>query len=508
MCGSSRLSKPAMGKRAAPTVPRRADRRPAAASAKGARQARVRDPVRISSRVPTAPEVVQVRSARVALCRWDDLSPEARSVLARGDISSVAQFASISPQALRQLLQSVPSQAGEQLIACWRGAACATWRSRDREALAGQPHLRLACTRFLSPRLPGCGTVGGALGLPLPLGRSGDVPPLPVLSALQSAASSGSDPAAICQSAMQGRVVASISCSSAITYASHIRSVARFCNIMRRPAVPATAELVLLYATVCGCAATLRGHIAVWHKAHLLAGIASPHIPSDYRGTAALQAPRRPRPGARRQLVEAIARAAVLRREFRFAAACVLAYVFLLRVPSELLGQFRVSNTRAARGWGAAVGMSPGALLVRKNRPAGTTLSRACTCREHDPPAQLCPHMWLQYLRESCPDDLLFEGYSYSRFISDLRSTLRLVASSDPVLREHIGDPATWGSHAFRTGAGRDILAASGVTAARDAGQWDSLAGLQAYTTADGIDARALAEVLVESADDEVLAAH
>ena len=285
-------------------------------------------------------------------------------------------------------------------------------------------------------------------------------------------------------------------------------ALGRFCNLLGVPSIPAAARTVTLYASVCSCAATLRGHIAAWHHAHLVVGAAWPPIPGDLwravnRGTAAIQAPRRPRAGARRGLVLALAQQAVIERSLRFAAACVLAYVFLLRVPSELLGQLRFSNTRASCGWGAAIGVPPGPRLFRKNRPQGTTLARACTCQEGAAPSRLCPHLWLEYLRTAQSGDLLFAGYSYGRFLEDLRCALQKLSTAEPALREAIGDPLSWGSHAFRTGAARDILATGGVSAAQAAGQWDSLAGLRSYTTADGLDSRLMAEVLVESSDDD-----
>ena len=458
--------------------------------------------------VPAAPDVVQVRPPRTVLCRWSELPGEVRTLLAREGVASEARLGVLPPDALRRVLESAPRPFQELIIACWRGAACAAWRSQDRDVLAGHPALREVCSTMVSPRLEGAGTLSGVLGLALPPGRSGDVPPLTALTALRSAACGGSDPAEICRAVVRQRVTLSLRSSSAATYASHLRSVARFCSLVGQPAIPASASLILLYSTVCGCATTLRGHIAAWHYAHVLTGATWPDIPRDcwravYRGTTAIQAPRRPRPGARRRLVEALLCGAVAERKLRFAAACALAYVFLLRVPSELLAQFRFSNSKASRGWGAAVGVPPGPRLVRKNRPAGTSLSRACVCVEGAPPARLCPHLWLEYLRESRTGDLLLAGYTYSRFLADLRAALGKLASADTAFREIIGDPTAWGSHVFRTGAGRDILAAGGIAAAQEAGQWDSLAGLRAYTTSDGLDARGMAEALIDSSDEE-----
>jgi len=260
--------------------------------------------------------------------------------------------------------------------------------------------------------------------------------------------------------------------------------------------------------SVCGNAVALRGHIAAWHKAHILAGKKWPHLDQSlfdavYKGTVSLQAPRSPRPGVRLPLLEAILEVAVGADNFMFAAACALAYTFVLRVPSELLRQFRVSNTKAARDWGAAVGLAPGERLIRKNRPGGTVLARPCTCKLSGRMAKLCPHLWLLFLRERAVADQLFEGYTYAQFVRDLRIALRAVAESRSHLAEVVGDPEAWASHAFRTGAGRDLLASGGIRVAQEAGQWDSLRGLSTYTTADGVTSRRLAELLIE-ADEEI----
>ena len=126
-------------------------------------------------------------------------------------------------------------------------------------------------------------------------------------------------------------------------------------------------------------------------------------------------------------------------------------------------------------------------------------MSRACTCSLGRVAAQSCPHLWLAFLRANAQADLLFAGYSYARFLAELRSVLGSLLALDGSLAELIGDPAAWGSHAFRTGAGRDILAQRGIQAAQIAGQWDSLGGLAAYTSEDGVHARCLAEIAIET---------
>ena len=273
--------------------------------------------------IPAAPEVVLVPSRGAALCRWQDLPAEAKVALEQQSVGSEEQLAALPPRGLQQALALAP-QFRIQLMGCWRSAACKAWRSRDRSIFADHASLRAVCAVLRTARTDGdVGTIGSVLSLPLPRGNSGDIAPLTALSALRSSARSGSDPSQICDAAIRQRIAASVRSSTAATYAGHLRSVGRFCNLLGVPSIPAAARTVTLYASVCSCAATLRGHIAAWHHAHLVVGAAWPPIPGDLwravnRGTAAIQAPRRPRAGARRGLVLALAQQAVIERSLRF----------------------------------------------------------------------------------------------------------------------------------------------------------------------------------------------
>ena len=80
---------------------------------------------------------------------------------------------------------------------------------------------------------------------------------------------------------------------------------------------------------------------------------------------------------------------------------------------------------------------------------------------------------------------------------------LSALLAKDPSLEPEVGDVRAWGSHAFRTGAARDIVASSGPQAAVHAGQWASLASLAAYASHDGITSRLLTEVITNDSDDD-----
>ena len=457
--------------------------------------------------VPCAPDVTALRPAR-RLAIWDELPPALREQMCRSGVTCAADLAPLSPDVVRAIVGSDP-RFDRQALQAWRAASGGRWRARDSEL---SQQIVLDGARDLMRRTAQGGTstatVASTLGFHLPVGASGDVVPSVTLTALGSATRSGSDVFRICQQVVQSRVLLSVRPTTSLTYSSHLSSVSRFCSLLGVQAVPAHPLAVVLYAAVCGSGVTLRGHLAAWRRAHLVSGYVWPSVPQAmlqavYRGTVAIQTPRLPRPGARLSLLQVMVPIAVENGQLLCAACSVLAYWFLLRVPSELLAQVRLSNTRCARGWGAALGVPPGLRIRRKNRPTGSTLARPCLCDRSLEVARLCPHLWLGLLQEKATQDLLLASYGYSTFLTELRGVLRQTATRHPAFAETIGDTGAWGSHVFRTGAARDLLAASGVAAARAAGEWDSNSGLTAYTSSDAVDSRRFVESLDQSASDE-----
>ncbi|EER16358.1 hypothetical protein Pmar_PMAR025296, partial [Perkinsus marinus ATCC 50983] len=179
-------------------------------------------------------------------------------------------------------------------------------------------------------------------------------------------------------------------------------------------------------------------------------------------------------------------------RDSRYCAGFVLAYWFLLRIPSELLvlrrGQLSIGKRNEVYI----------RLHKRKNTKTPVTLVRYCACRETQP--SVCPHTHAEHLLLSsrtgnvAASDLLFDGITANSMRQHLRDTLAVVG---------IENPDVYGLHSFRRGHATDLAehAASPATILQMGG-WRS-AAFRAYLDLPEVEARAAAMIVLNESSDE-----
>ncbi|KAF4709280.1 hypothetical protein FOZ62_003563 [Perkinsus olseni] len=117
------------------------------------------------------------------------------------------------------------------------------------------------------------------------------------------------------------------------------------------------------------------------------------------------------------------------------ALGCILAYAFLLRVPSELL-KLRATNLVVE---GQVVKIR---LDSRKNAPGGETLRRGCCCVKDSLvcPVEAAKILLRRYGSRSHP---LFYTLGYRKFLLQLRDSLKLL---------NVSESGRYGTHALRRG--------------------------------------------------------
>ena len=228
--------------------------------------------------------------------------------------------------------------------------------------------------------------------------------PLQVLGELEEYTAAGGSPAEIADEVAQGRVASSIMDSTAVTYSSHLRMVERACMVFEAVVCPADIVTVRRVAAVCNNPMTLRGWLASWRRLHMLrgfewAGDKDPLLRAIRSGTARRLPLQPPKRRVRLPLLQALLKEAIRTEEFWLGAAFCLAYVFALRVPSELLGQGHRSQFVSYADRVCLV------RLKRKGQRQLTELVRSCTCSTN---RLVCPHLWLDYVKKEMTGDRLF----------------------------------------------------------------------------------------------------
>ena len=184
------------------------------------------------------------------------------------------------------------------------------------------------------------------------------------------------------------------------------------------------------------------------------------------------------------ELLLRILKLALAKRWMLEALAFAVAYIFLLRVPSELLGQAR-AELFASRP--RCISYGP---IRRKGQRQLRTLPRRCACNGV---ALLCAHHWAGLALELAAGQrraLLFEGYSAARLLRALHA----------LLRELRIDPSGYTLHSFRRGAAMDVLEKEGLAAMLFAGEWRSAAAF-AYPAREEAEARLLGELTAAVSD-------
>ncbi len=147
----------------------------------------------------------------------------------------------------------------------------------------------------------------------------------------------------------------------------------------------------------------------------------------------------------------------------RYSLLFLMAYAFLLRVPSEAI-------PATAYGNGPCRLSREGPYLVlhldrRKNKPSGSRLVRGCWCKECP---RTCPiHVLGPLLDATAPGELLFPEVTAASALHTLRSMLRVLGKD----RWH-----EYRTHDFRRGHAKDLqLSGEAVPAVPKVMRWSSL---------------------------------
>ena len=164
------------------------------------------------------------------------------------------------------------------------------------------------------------------------------------LAMLSTHAESGADIQAALDDVIRGRMGNLLAEGSCVTYASHIKLVLRFCLVLNAVPLPAARPTVLRFIGLFNNAKTLRGALAAWRQVHIRCHCPWP-LEGDVFASMLQRAVRRsmasrpPRGALRKPQVIQLVLHAVDKggRWLDIAAIAALAYVFGLRVPSELL---------------------------------------------------------------------------------------------------------------------------------------------------------------------------
>ena len=236
---------------------------------------------------------------------------------------------------------------------------------------------------------------------------------------------------------------------------------------------------------------TLRGWLVSWRRLHLLRGAPwqgdqDPLLKAIRVGTSRRLPLAPPKRRIRAGLLSRLLKECIKADYFVTGAAFCLAYVFALRVPSELLAQGRRSQFKVFADRICYTG------LKRKGRTQLSELVRSCTCRTSP---LLCPHPWLACAQKGSSGDQLFK-LSGAKFQARLQHFLALAGVP-------AGQLAGYTSHAFRRGVGVDVLQQHGLQAMLACGEWRSPQSAAPYATLDEIDRFVLGSMVAEASGDE-----
>ena len=172
-------------------------------------------------------------------------------------------------------------------------------------------------------------------------------------------------------------------------------------------------------------------------------------------------------------ILQKIVGCAIQRGERMMAMAYLAAYIFLSRVPSELLvleyGGDVLTSRQDCMGLNViqcAVTEVRVHLNRRKNAAEGASLRRMCTCKTH---SLVCPiHALSPWIKSHKVGDRLFPGLTPAAFNKRLRMHLDLC---------EIAESKLYSSHAFRRGAAQDLsLGGCSLRVLLVAGGWHSRA--------------------------------
>ena len=354
-------------------------------------------------------------------------------------------------------------------------------------------------------------------GLTPPIGRSRAGPtPSQEIHLLTSLQGQGVDVCALLDRIAATRAAASVASATSDAYASHVRMIQWACDILQLRALPAQLSTISRVAAVVNNHNTLRAWLAAWRDWHIRArlpwaGDGDPYLRMIRRGTERLAPPEVPKGRVRFLLWRRLLKLAATKGLIEFGTLCNLAYVFAARVPSELLRQCT---------WGK-LSISSGALLwqgvCRKGKPRPSDLRRWCVCAK-DP--LLCWHAWLEALWEQRQQQDLHGGRLFTMSPAVVTAKLQELVAETGISET---EARTYTTHAFRRGAGVDVLQAEavpchllggpswkseanyGLTGMMRMGEWASQHSTLNYATLDEQQGSAMGFHILEQSDDEYL---
>ena len=329
-----------------------------------------------------------------------------------------------------------------------------------------------------------------ALAVAAAASRRAGPPPAENIRILSQARDGGWDIRAICDQVADARDGGAVAESTIRTYGSHLLQIGRTCDLLTSCGLPASLERIRRVTSVVNDPSTLRGWLAAWRLMHICArmpwaGDHDPYLVAIRTGLHKRLGPLPIKRRCRKQLLRKVVRLAALGQQWEMGALAVSAYMFGLRVPSELIKQataslFNVSNP----------GRSVYGPIRRKGALGLRTLARWCVCHAD---ILLCPHDWLEILIQLRPSGLLFRTplHKLMRQFQDFA-----VACGETAVHEFT-------SHCFRRGAGIDVLEAHGLKAMLTFGQWSSPQAAMPYASADEQTARALGTALADLSEED-----
>ena len=256
------------------------------------------------------------------------------------------------------------------------------------------------------------------------------------------------------------------------------------------PVVPAATQTIRRYAAVCNNPVTLRGHLAARKLFHNVLGLPwagqnDAYVRAAAAGLVRLQPSQTPRMAIRKELslkIVAHCLASDSPDMTTFGIFAALAYLYALRVPSELLRQWSAQLLHPiANVWVYGP-------IRRKNCTGVISLRQACLCKTQY--RLMCPHSWVGRVPTAAAQ------WTVQRFNDTLRQVLRTIGLP-------LNDVVRYSSHDFRRGCAKDILQQAGPLAMMGHCGWAAHRSALHYVSRDEVDQSIVATMMADNSDED-----